>query len=157
MPISWENNKEGSLFFWLASSRKTVEPGKEKLIIWLNGGPGCSSMVGMMHENGPFTLQLNHDYDPTSTDPSNVKYHVKRNPYSWTEVANVMFVEQPIRTGFAVAAAEAGPITEEDQVANDFRGFLLSFIEVFTQFRGEEIVLVGQFKCILVSLHTFER
>lgn len=47
------NEYEGSFFFWLAKKRTDIEQykhGKEKLIIWLNGGPGCSSMVGMMWE-----------------------------------------------------------------------------------------------------------
>ncbi len=60
MPVDLQSNKEGSLFFWLAKKRvqqtdvNATTP--EKLVIWLNGGPGCSSMVGMMWENGPFTI-----------------------------------------------------------------------------------------------------
>lgn len=58
MPINMEENTKGSLFFWLAKKRATNATSlvPEKLVIWLNGGPGCSSMVGMMWENGPFTI-----------------------------------------------------------------------------------------------------
>lgn len=62
VPMSWEKNDQGSLFFWLAKHRKTDDAelagGAEKLIVWLNGGPGFSSMFGMMHENGPFTIEF---------------------------------------------------------------------------------------------------
>ncbi len=49
-------NDEGSYFFWLAKQRNTkTKP--ERLVIWLNGGPGCSSMVGMWFEHGPYTVE----------------------------------------------------------------------------------------------------
>ena len=165
--MSWESNTEGSLFFWLATKRSAalssgksaIKSSNEKLIVWLNGGPGCSSMIGMMHENGPFTIELNPNYDATETSTAsptttqtdskidgdqqapltkkNLKYHLKRNEYSWNEVANVLYVEQPIRTGFSIAAAGAHPIKDEKQIAKDFRNFLISFLKVFPQFTGE--------------------
>eukprot|EP01031_Cornospumella_fuschlensis_P042227 gene42227-51562_t len=45
MPINLESNTEGAIFFWLAKQRNHNPNEKRKLVIWLNGGPGCSSMV----------------------------------------------------------------------------------------------------------------
>ena len=58
MALDLENpNSEGSFFFWLAKQRNQKHGATpQKLIIWLNGGPGCSSRVGMMWENGPFNI-----------------------------------------------------------------------------------------------------
>ena len=47
--IDTSNNE---LYFMLAESRS--DPKTDPLIIWLQGGPGCSSMVGMFNENGPY-------------------------------------------------------------------------------------------------------
>lgn len=58
MNLDKESNKLGSFFFWLAEQRNRDEDQPRRLIIWLNGGPGCSSMVGMMWENGPFTIHF---------------------------------------------------------------------------------------------------
>jgi carboxypeptidase C (cathepsin A) len=58
MSLKREKNDLGSFFFWLAKKRENNIPDNKKLVIWLNGGPGCSSMVGMMWENGPFTIHF---------------------------------------------------------------------------------------------------
>eukprot|EP01032_Pedospumella_encystans_P012048 gene12048-13965_t len=148
MPMSWKKNDQGSLFFWLAKHRKTDEPelagGAEKLIIWLNGGPGCSSMIGMMHENGPFTIEFADSKTSVVNDPSAPKFKLKNNPYSWNRAANVLYVEQPVRTGYSMAAKGKGPTTDEQMLAVDFRHFILSFMEVFPQYKGAELFISGE-------------
>lgn len=75
----------GALFYWLFEA-----PGEKAasapLLIWLNGGPGCSSMDGLFLELGPFKI-------------SNGKLDL--NPYSWHHVANVIFIDQPVGTGLS--------------------------------------------------------
>ena len=138
--MSWKKNDQGSLFFWLAKHRQTDESelagGAEKLIIWLNGGPGCSSIVGMMHENGPFTIEFADSNTSVVNHPSSPKFKLKNNPYSWNRAANVLYVEQPVRTGYSMAAKGKGPTTDEQMLAVDFRHFILSFMEVFPQYKG---------------------
>lgn len=73
MPLAFESNTEGAIFFWLAKQRNRNPNEKRKLVIWLNGGPGCSSMVGMMWENGPFNIEFGGKKNNTSVS-FNVTY-----------------------------------------------------------------------------------
>lgn len=72
-----DEENEGKLFYWLVESEKN--PDTAPLMIWLNGGPGCSSMDGFFLENGPF--HVNSDKETLLT-----------NEYSWHKVANMLYV-----------------------------------------------------------------
>jgi carboxypeptidase C (cathepsin A) len=67
------------IFFWFIEARN-VDPTTAPLTIWLNGGPGDPSMVGLFSENGPCSI----DYD------GNLQY----NSYSWNNVSNVIYIDQ---------------------------------------------------------------
>merc|ERR1719456_1262800 len=73
-------------FYWLFESRS--DPANDPTVMWLAGGPGCSSMTGLLFENGPCSVDANG----SSTI---------LNPYSWNARANVMWVDQPPGTGFS--------------------------------------------------------
>lgn len=75
------NNASRNLFFVFYP--KLGEP-TDDLVIWLNGGPGCSSLEGFFQENGPFL------WEPGTLAPV-------QNPYSWVNLSNVLWVEQPVR------------------------------------------------------------
>ena len=96
-----ENDK--NLFYWFFEQRTTSQlpggfdvgwPGKGKrsngetipLVIWLTGGPGCSSSLALLTENGP--CKVNKDGATTNV-----------NPYSWTEAAHVLWLDQPANVG----------------------------------------------------------
>ena len=59
--------------------------------MWLTGGPGCASEVALFYENGPYAF---------SADGT-----LESNPYSWNEISNLLFVDQPIGTGFSKGSA----------------------------------------------------
>lgn len=65
------------------------------------------------------------------------KYNLRYNPYSWNEAADMLFVEQPLHTGFSVAAKRGPRVYTEEDVGIHFRKFLLSFMEVFPEYKGE--------------------
>ena len=75
------------LFYWFFESRN--DPSTDPLLIWLTGGPGCSSMLALMVENGPY-----HVEDDMS---------LTMNPYSWNSKANVIWIDQPSATGYRYA------------------------------------------------------
>ncbi|KAH8103295.1 alpha/beta-hydrolase [Cristinia sonorae] len=75
-----------SMWFWFFEARENPETAP--FTLWLNGGPGCSSMIGMFQENGP--CQVNSDGKTTVL-----------NPFSWNNISNVIYIDQPIGTGFS--------------------------------------------------------
>ena len=64
------------------------EPSTDPLIVWFNGGPGCSSILAWAQEHGPF-LQ------------SNINSSFIENPYSWNKFANMLYIEQPAGVGYS--------------------------------------------------------
>lgn len=74
-----------NLFFWFFESLGS--PKDDPLLVWLNGGPGSSSMLGLFAENGPY--KINDDLT------------LRDNPFSWHRVANLLVIDQPAGTGLS--------------------------------------------------------
>ena len=66
-----------------------TSPSTDPVVIWFNGGPGFSSMLAFMQENGPLAV------DDGETE-------IKRNPYPWNKRANMLWIESPAGVGWSV-------------------------------------------------------
>ena len=80
------------IFYMLHESQR--DPVNDPLIIWFNGGPGCSSMYGAFLENSPYLLQFDKN------DPQN--WELVENANSWNKEASVLYIDQPAGVGFSV-------------------------------------------------------
>ncbi|KAF9461891.1 serine carboxypeptidase [Collybia nuda] len=107
------------IFFWFFESRSS--PKEDPLVLWLNGGPGCSSTTGLLFELGPCTIEPNG----TSTH---------RNPHSWNSNANIFFLDQPIDVGYSHGDKGANPINNTPAAAADVFTFLQLFMRRFTKY-----------------------
>ncbi|UNI19437.1 hypothetical protein JDV02_005621 [Purpureocillium takamizusanense] len=105
------------LFFWFFESRN--DPANDPVIVWMNGGPGGSSMFGLFNELGPCIFDLD------ATEPS-------ANPWAWNRNASLLFLDQPAGVGFA-SLAEGAPMPAADlDGAPGFQTFLnIFFGEIF--------------------------
>ena len=109
----------------------TGNPTLDPLVLWLNGGPGCSSLGGgWMSELGP--------YYPTSTGA------LVPNPHTWIKSANIIFVESPAGVGFSYFNSSADISMDDARTAADTRTFLLGFLARFPGFAGTELYLTGE-------------
>lgn len=62
------------------------------------------------------------------------------NPYSWHKLTNVLWVEQPIGTGFSQGNVTA---TSEEDVAAQFRSWFKNFVDTFA-IQGYKIYIAGE-------------
>ncbi|KIK61689.1 hypothetical protein GYMLUDRAFT_260725 [Collybiopsis luxurians FD-317 M1] len=133
IPVERAGHPNDTLFFWafekengsLTSSDCTKPWG-----IWLNGGPGSSSMAGMFFENGP--MRINGDLSMSSN-----------TELSWNTVADYVWIDQPVGTGFSTADSD-GYIASEDQMGADFLGFLSNLVKVFPSLATRPLHITGE-------------
>jgi len=113
-------------FFWLFESRSA--PSTDPLTMWLTGGPGCSSQLALLSENGPCTVSE----DGLST---------VNNPYSWNSNSNIMWIDQPAGVGYSY-----GPKNDRDEsmIAEDMYHFLQAFFAKHTDLQGREFYVFGE-------------
>ncbi|KAG7252530.1 hypothetical protein CRUP_010882, partial [Coryphaenoides rupestris] len=116
------------LHYWFVTSQR--DPVKDPLVLWLNGGPGCSSLDGFLSENGPF-----HVHDDGHT--------LYENEFSWNKLANVLYLEAPAGVGYSYSD-DGNYTTNDDQVAEDNYLALQSFFVKFPHFSQNEFFIIGE-------------
>jgi len=136
LPMDHEK-RTGDLMFWVFEpNRSTVS---DSLVIWFNGGPGCSSFgAGLVFENSPVTVPLRPAGYCCTTPDEPLQY----NRFSWTNATTMLYLEQPVGTGFA--RGDPSEPRDETDVAEDFYAWLLNFYEVFPAYQQKRLFLVGE-------------
>jgi carboxypeptidase C (cathepsin A) len=101
LPVTGTQKK---LHYMATLSRNT--PATDPVIIWFNGGPGCSSMLGFAQENGPYIM-----FDGT--------YNFTYNDWSWNNNANVIYIEMPAGVGYSICGNPAECNFDDHNSADD--------------------------------------
>lgn len=117
------------IFYWLfktRSEKKETDP----VVFWLTGGPGCSSELAIFYENGPY--KINDDLS------------LKRNQHSWNTNAHLVFVDQPVGTGFSKTNNPFHYALNEKMVAENFYRFLMKFYSKYPEFRQNDLFITGE-------------
>ena len=109
-----------NMWFWFFEARNS--PSTAPLATWFNGGPGCSSMIGLFQENGPCQF-----YNGAS-EPS-------LNPYSFNNYANMLYIDQPIGTGFSYGTDD---VTSTVTAAPYVWTLLQAFYAQFPQYENRD-------------------
>jgi len=107
------------------------DPSNDPLIIWYNGGPGCSSMLAFMQENGPYQIK---DGDTKLT----------KSDYSWNRQANVLYMEHPAGVGFSYCPDQNECQFDDNNQALDNLEAVLAWYEKYPKFKENDLYLAGE-------------
>ncbi|KAH6690573.1 pheromone-processing carboxypeptidase KEX1 [Plectosphaerella plurivora] len=124
--IEVDAEHNGNLFFWHFENQHIAD--RQRTVVWLNGGPGCSSEDGALMEIGPYRVS-----------GENLVY----NNGTWNQFANLLFVDNPVGTGFSYVDTNSY-LHELDEMAAEFVKLLEAWFELFPQYKQDELYFAGE-------------
>ncbi|MBA0629932.1 hypothetical protein Godav_002073, partial [Gossypium davidsonii] len=103
---------------------------EDPVVIWLTGGPGCSSELALFYENGPFSISDNMS--------------LVWNEFGWDKASNLLYVDQPVGTGFSYSSDRRDIRHNEEEVSNDLYDFLQAFFAEHPEFAKNDFYITGE-------------
>ncbi|CAH9072302.1 unnamed protein product [Cuscuta epithymum] len=122
-----QNTINASMFYLFFESRLNKS---DPVVIWLTGGPGCGSEIALFYENGPFKIQPN--------------LSLILNDYGWDKISNIIFVDQPIGTGFSYSTTKNDTRFDEKGVSEDLYNFLQAFFNKHHEYVKNDFFITGE-------------
>ncbi|KAH9108908.1 hypothetical protein AeMF1_015951 [Aphanomyces euteiches] len=116
-----------NMFYWLVEAENN--PSTAPIALWLNGGPGCSSISGFFTENGPFVI---------ASDLS-----VKRNRYAWNRNVNYVFLDSPAGVGYSTPFLNASDYNNDVTTGRIYE-FLKVFFDKFPTYQRRPFFVTGE-------------
>ncbi|KAK7336434.1 hypothetical protein VNO77_16975 [Canavalia gladiata] len=128
--IAIDDQQQRALFYYFVEAEE--DPASKPLVLWLNGGPGCSSVgVGAFAEHGPF-----------QPGDNNV---LVQNDYSWNKEANVLYLESPAGVGFSYSTNKSFYALVTDEItARDNLVFLQRWFTKFPEYSNNDFFITGE-------------
>ncbi|CAA6669367.1 unnamed protein product [Spirodela intermedia] len=122
-----EHTHAARMFYFFFESRGRRD---DPVVLWLTGGPGCSSELALFYENGPFSIADNMS--------------LIWNDYGWDKASNIIFVDQPTGTGFSYSTDVRDLRYNEKGVGDDIFDFLQAFFEAHPGYSKNEFYVTGE-------------
>ncbi|OHE92786.1 serine carboxypeptidase [Colletotrichum orchidophilum] len=118
-----ENDKH--LFYWFFESRN--DPKNDPVVLWLNGGPGCSSLTGLFMELGPASIDK--------------KLKIVNNEWAWNNNASVIFLDQPVNVGYSYSGSS---VSNTVAAGKDVYALLSLFFHEFPEYSKQDFHIAGE-------------
>ncbi|XP_021047095.1 probable serine carboxypeptidase CPVL isoform X2 [Mus pahari] len=126
--ITVNQTYNSNLFFWFFPAR--MQPVDAPVVLWLQGGPGGSSMFGLFVEHGPYIITSNMTVVPRD--------------FPWTFALSMLYIDNPVGTGFSFTDHFRGYATTEDDVAQDLYSALIQFFKLFPEYAKNDFYVTGE-------------
>lgn len=134
-----------NLFFWYFVAQSDAQD-DAPVVLWLQGGPGASSLYGLFTENGPFSVKSNMKLTPRQ--------------YSWHLNHHLIYIDNPVGTGFSFTDRDEGYSVNEEQVGNNLYAALIQFFQLFPNLQSRNFFVTGESyagKYVPAVAHTIHR
>lgn len=126
--------KSAFLHYWFVESANN--PATDPVVVWMNGGPGCSSLEGYLFELGP--LHFTGETDNSTGIPL-----LMENPSAWTNIASFIFLEQPAGVGFSYNVN--GSMSSDDFIqSQNTYNFLLNWFAAYPEYANNDFYITGE-------------
>ncbi|KAF3691829.1 putative serine carboxypeptidase CPVL [Channa argus] len=127
--LTVNKNYNSNLFFWFFPA---LMPSQDKapVLLWLQGGPGGTSMFGLFVEHGPYVVYKNMT--------------VRLRDHAWTTRYSVLYIDNPVGTGFSFTDDDKGFAQNQDDVGRDLYIALTQFFQIFPEYQVNEFYATGE-------------
>ncbi|KAF5282411.1 hypothetical protein FQR65_LT14305 [Abscondita terminalis] len=116
-----------NLFFWFFPSETDYE--NAPVLLWLNGGPGASSLIGALIIHGPYEVAD--------------ELKLKKKEYYWSKTHSVVYIDNPVGTGFSFTD-EDGYTRNQTIVGEHLYQALLQFFQMFPELQKNDFFITGE-------------
>ncbi|XP_063465779.1 probable serine carboxypeptidase CPVL isoform X1 [Symphalangus syndactylus] len=117
-----------NLFLWFFPAQ--IQPEDAPVVLWLQGGPGGSSMFGLFVEHGPYVVTSNMT--------------LRDRDFPWTTTLSMLYIDNPVGTGFSFTDDTHGYAVSEDDVARDLYSALIQFFQIFPEYKNNDFYVTGE-------------
>jgi cathepsin A (carboxypeptidase C) len=107
------------------------DPQNDPVVVWFNGGPGCSSLLALFQEHGPFVID-------------DGEYYIKNNPYPWNVRANMLYIESPAGVGYSIGVNPQDRIHNDMTQSRDAFAAIQDFYSGYSEFLNNPLYISGE-------------
>jgi vitellogenic carboxypeptidase-like protein len=118
-----------NMFFWFFPAQNGNKP-DTPVMLWLQGGPGASSLFGLFTEVGPIYIDGNNN--------------IQLRPVTWNKNYHLLFIDNPVCTGYSFTSNDSGYARSQDDVARDLYSALTQFFQIYTDYANNPFIVTGE-------------
>ena len=117
------------MFFWFFPAQNGNKP-DTPIMLWLQGGPGASSLFGLFGELGPIYIDKNGN--------------IQLRDITWNKNYHLVFIDNPVGTGFSFTSNDNGYARSQEDVARDLYSALTQFFQIYTDYASNPFYVTGE-------------